>query len=168
MAIFVMATFGRQVGEWTANTDPQTRNSKEGLAVSELIQYLRLPPRAPKRNDFRKEVVSFWSEVCLAAREVCFASEVVLWTVKFLRKRAAHFASRCVQHNTSLRHCRASLAAKQHTSLSNDDRPVAFCGRAVWCYSAGRSSEGWSRRKRTKSSERSGSMRVQSSSSWRM
>ena len=82
-----MAAFGRQVGEWTANTDPQTRNSKEGLAVSELIQYLRLPPRAPKRkgHPFGCPFL-FWSEVCLAAHEVCFASEVVLWTVKFLRK----------------------------------------------------------------------------------
>ena len=44
-------------GEGTANTDLQTRNSKEGLAVSELIQYLRRPPRAPNRKDFRKEVL---------------------------------------------------------------------------------------------------------------
>ena len=41
----------------TANTDHQTRNSKEDLAVSELIQYLRLPPRAPYEKDFRKEVL---------------------------------------------------------------------------------------------------------------
>ena len=33
-------------GEGTAITDHKTRNSKEVLAVSELIQYLRLPPLA--------------------------------------------------------------------------------------------------------------------------
>ena len=47
MVIFAMAAFGRQVGEWTAISAYKTRNSKEVLAVSELIQYLRLPPRAP-------------------------------------------------------------------------------------------------------------------------
>ena len=54
------ALSGQQVGERTALTDSKTRNSKEVLAVSELIQYLRLPPRAPwKRNPMLWHRVSF-------------------------------------------------------------------------------------------------------------
>ena len=43
----VEAAFGRHVGEGTAVSVPKIRNSKEVLAVSELIPDLRLPPRAP-------------------------------------------------------------------------------------------------------------------------
>ena len=45
--MFAMPSPRPMDGERTANTDHQTRNSKEVLAVSELIPYLRLPPRAP-------------------------------------------------------------------------------------------------------------------------
>ena len=45
--MFAMPSPRPMDGEWTANTDHQTRNSIAVLGVSELIQYLRLPPRAP-------------------------------------------------------------------------------------------------------------------------
>ena len=60
VVMFAMLCFWAVDGEGTANTDHQTRNSKEGLAVSELIPDLRLPPRAPKRKDIQTDVLSFW------------------------------------------------------------------------------------------------------------
>ena len=45
--MFAMPSPRPMDGEGTANTDYQTRNPIAVLGVSELIQYLRLPPRAP-------------------------------------------------------------------------------------------------------------------------
>ena len=64
------------------------------------------PSRTMKKEGLPFGSPSFFSEVCLAAREVHFVREVMLRIVKCLRLWVAHFASLRAKHETSRRHRR--------------------------------------------------------------
>ena len=72
-----MAVFGRQVGEWTAITDCQTRNSKAVLGVSDPIPDLRLPLAHQNEKDIRLDVLFRFGVKC-AWRHVKLAAQVKL------------------------------------------------------------------------------------------
>ena len=135
------------------------------------------PSRTMKKEGLPNGSPSFFSEVCLEAREVHFVREVMLCIVKCQRSWLAHFASLRAKHETSRRHRRCFTWAQPKLHQKSPPRKrrgffhsvgaVVSAGAVAVSVGAGILSEGRSWRNWLKSMDCSRSMMHQSPSLFR-